>query len=368
MEASLWIVTGLSFLCWLGSWVMCARFCRVSAVSGERKGEDDPRISIVVPARNEERNIGRLLDSLKESGVHEIIVVDDQSEDGTAEVAAGRGAHVISGEALPEGWLGKPWACHQGARIATGDWLLFLDADTRFVTGGFARLAGLAEGEPMVHSICPHHNVQDLYEQLSAFFNVTMILGMNAFTLKGSAACDIGLFGQVMLVSREHYDLVEGHSPVRGEILENFHLSRHFSAAGISRRCWLGRNTIVMRMFPGGLRDLVAGWSKGTVSGASNTAGAALLGVSVWMSGLFMSAVPVCFGMIASPVLATVMAGLYLLWVLQCSYLFRAAGRYWFLTALAFPIGLVFYQFVFFQALRRKRKGGTINWKGRHVS
>ena len=368
MEVSLWIVTGLSFLCWLGSWVMCARFRRVPAGTGERRGQGSPRISIVIPARNEERNIGLLLDSLKESGAHEIIVVDDQSEDGTAEVAARGGAHVISGEEPPEGWLGKPWACHQGSRIATGDWFLFLDADTRFVAGGFSRLVRLAGGKPMVHSVCPYHSVRDLYEQLSAFFNVTMILGINAFTLKGAAARDIGLFGQVMLVSREHYDHVEGHTLVKAQVLENFHLSRHFSAAGISSRCWLGRNTIVMRMFPGGLRDLVAGWSKGTVSGASNTAGAALLGVSAWMSGLFMSAVPVCFAFLASPVLAAVMLGLYLLWVLQCGYLFRAAGRYWLLTALAFPVGLVFYQLVFFQALWRKRKGGTIKWKGRHVS
>ncbi len=366
METSLWFMTGLSFFCWLVAWGMFTRFRRVPAIGAGRR--EDVRISIVVPARNEEENIGGLLDSLRGHDLHEVIVVDDQSEDETAAVAARQGARVLHGQSPPEGWHGKPWACYQGAQVATGDWLLFLDADTRFAGSGFARLAGLTEGEPKVHSVCPYHCVRAPYEQLSAFFNVIMILGMNAFTLKGEAAREIGLFGQVMLVSREHYDLVEGHSRVRGEVLENFHLSRHFSAAGIPRRCWLGKNTITMRMFPGGVRDLVAGWSKGAISGARNTATSALAGVSIWMSGLFMSAVPVCFMALASPALAAVMGALYLLWVLQCAYLFRSSGTYSFLTAIVFPVGLLFYQAVFFQALRRKTRGGTIKWKGRHVT
>ena len=132
MEMSLWIVTGLSLFCWLVPWVMFVRFRRVPAGCGE--GREDVRISLVVPARNEEDNIGGLLDSLREHDLHEVIVVDDQSEDKTAAVAARQGARVVQGESPPPGWLGKPWACYQGARIATGDWLLFLDADTSATT------------------------------------------------------------------------------------------------------------------------------------------------------------------------------------------------------------------------------------------
>jgi len=123
-----------------------------------------------------------------------------------------------------------------------------------------------------------------------------------------------------------------------------------------------------MRMFPGGVRDLIAGWSKGTVSGAVNTPKGALLGISVWMSGLFMSAIPLCFGILSSPTLLVVMGSLYVLWALQCVYLFRASGRYSILAALVFPVGLLFYQVVFFQAVRRKKQGGTVQWKGRDVS
>ena len=366
MEAALWIVTGLSFLSWVVSWSLFVRFRRVPSVRGGVRTV--PRISIVIPARNEEANIKVLLESLQGSRVHEIIVVDDQSEDRTEAVARELGARVLSGEIPPSGWLGKPWACQQGAEAATGDWLLFVDADTRFVKGGFERVMGLAEGEPKVHSVCPYHEIRALYEQLSAFFNVTMILGMNAFTAKGASARDIGLFGQVMLVSRKDYDLVGGHSQVKGDILENFQLSRCFASAGVERSCWLGKDAISMRMFPGGVRDLIAGWSKGTVSGAANTPKAVFLGISVWMSGLFMSAIPFCFGTLASPPLAVTMGSLYVLWALQCVYLFRASGRYSILAALVFPVGLLFYQVVFFQAVRRKKQGGTVQWKGRDVS
>ena len=366
MEAALWIVTGLSFLSWIVSWGLFVRLRRVP--SGTGASESVARISVIIPARNEEANIEVLLKSLRGSRFHEVIVVDDQSEDRTKVVAGELGAHVLSGEAPPVGWLGKPWACHQGAGVATGDWLLFVDADTKFSGGGFERLMGLTEGDPQVHSVCPYHEVRAPYEQLSAFFNITMILGVNAFTARGVAARDIGLFGQVMLVSREQYDLVGGHSRVRGDVLENFKLSRCFAAAGVERRCWLGKNTISMRMFPGGIRDLIAGWSKGTVSGAANTPKSVLLGVSLWMSGLFMSAVPVCFLLVAPPTLAVAMASLYVLWVLQCGYLFRASGRYSILAASAFPLGLTFYQLVFFQAVLRKKKGGTVQWKGRDVA
>ena len=95
-----------------------------------RVGEETPlpSVSVVVPARNEARNIQRVLASLAASDHpdFEIVVVDDRSEDGTAELArqVPRGnAHrilVLSGADLPEGWLGKPWACHQGATAATG--------------------------------------------------------------------------------------------------------------------------------------------------------------------------------------------------------------------------------------------------------
>jgi len=92
----------------------------------------EPRISVVIPARNEADRIGPLLDSLASAlGIIEVIVVDDESTDGTARVAQAHGAVIVSPPSRPEGWVGKTWALQQGIVAARGEWIVSLDADTR---------------------------------------------------------------------------------------------------------------------------------------------------------------------------------------------------------------------------------------------
>jgi dolichol-phosphate mannosyltransferase len=89
-------------------------------------------VSVVIPARDEEARIAGALAPLRdERGVTEVLVVDDRSSDATAEVARAHGARVVAGAPLPEGWTGKVWALEQGLRAATGEFVVFLDADTR---------------------------------------------------------------------------------------------------------------------------------------------------------------------------------------------------------------------------------------------
>lgn len=369
MDLFLWIFLGLTLLFWIGGWSVFLRLREVPPPT--EAATPSLRLSIVIPARNEEDNLTRLLPSLRDPSFppHEILVVDDHSSDRTAEVARQYGATVVSGADLAEGWYGKPWACQQGADAATGDWLLFLDADLVALPGGLARLAALAAKEPgAVHSVCPYHRIERAYEELSAFFNAIMILGMNAFTAKGPQARETGLFGQAMLLSKASYAAVDGHHRVKSQVLENFHLSRHFREAGIACRCYLGKGTLAMRMFPGGLRDLVAGWSKGFVSGAGNTPRGAMVGISSWLSGLIMITIALTFLPLADAYQRLFIGKLYFLGVIQCLHVFRHAGNFGFLNAVFFPVSLFFYQFVFFRALRRKKAGGKVSWKGRDVA
>lgn len=369
MDLFIWLFILVVFLCWISGWVVSARFRAVPKLA---PGAPKPfvKISVIIPARDEEENLSRLLPSLQdpEFSPHEVLVVNDQSSDRTAKVAGENGAIVIDGQALPEGWYGKPWACQQGANAATGDWFLFLDADTVLESGGLLRIADLSRDESSVHSICPYHRVHAAYEQLSAFFNVIMILGMNAFTLKGANAKQVGLFGQALFISREQYRKVGGHEPVKKEVLENFHLSRFLSEVGYTCRCYLGRGTVWMRMFPESFSDLVAGWSKGFVSGADNTPKSALVGISIWLSGLIMSVISLTFLPLASASAIWAIGILYFLGVIQTLYLIKNAGTFWSLGALLFPVGLFFYQGLFFRALRRRKEGGAVQWKGRDVT
>ena len=121
-------------------------------------------VSLIIPARNEEHNLPKLLASLgnQQARLHELIVIDDGSTDRTAEIARSHGARVITSEPLPEGWRGKTWACHQGALAASGDLLIFIDADTWFEVGGLdlviARYRGGAFSIGPYHAVEKHHD------------------------------------------------------------------------------------------------------------------------------------------------------------------------------------------------------------------
>lgn len=123
-------------------------------------------VSVVVPARNEAERIGPCVGALAAmSGIAEVIVIDDESTDDTATVAASFGARVVRGRPLAEGWVGKPWALQQGLEIATGEVVIFLDADTVPRSGlvGAAVEALLEDGRDVV-SFAPRFICDSLME------------------------------------------------------------------------------------------------------------------------------------------------------------------------------------------------------------
>ena len=335
------------------------------------EGTNPADISIIIPARNEEHNIGNLLESIQsqKQSPGKIIVVDDDSSDRTAEVATSHGAQVVKAEPQPGGWKGKTWACQQGAETARGKWLLFLDADTRFEAGGMERIAALSNDMERVISICPYHQIRRPYEELSAFFNIIMIAGINSFGMQRDPTHQSALFGQCLLIPREIYQKVGGHESVRREILENFSLARHLEALGIPRHNFLGRGCINMRMFPGGLGELWSSWRKGFTHGAQNTAPPVLLFSSLWLTGGMLAIIGAALALspVATLPLQVAAASAYLFFALLCLRFFRIAGNYSFLNALLFPISLLFYQTLFLTAVIERQLGIKSKWKGRHV-
>jgi 4,4'-diaponeurosporenoate glycosyltransferase len=306
--------------------------------------------SIIVPARNEAHNLPHLLRSLAAQPVKpsQLIVVDDGSTDRTAELAREHGATVIPSQPLPDGWRGKPWACHQGAQAATGDLLLFVDADTWFEPGGLAR--ALASHKSGAFSIGPYHAVQRPYEDLSLFFNLNMILG----------TVPNGLFGQMLLVDRESYRRIGGHETVRGRILENFWLASQFRAAGIPVRSVAGRSVLSFRMYPGGLGELIQGWTKGFASGAGQTPRGTLLLIVAWMIGLMLAPL----GGLATGDWPRWGAA-YLLCAVQVGWFGRLAGAFRWSAAAFYPAPLLFFFLIF--AWSVLRSGKRVQWKGREI-
>jgi len=328
------------------------------------------KISIIIPARNEERTLGQLLHSIEQQKLkpHEIIVMDDQSEDATAEIARRAGCIVMTSKDLPDGWTGKPWACWQGAQKATGDIFLFLDADTFLETDGLSKILSTYLEKRGLLSIQPFHKMKRRYERLSAIFNIITMAGMNAFTPLGPKLKPIGAFGPCMICSRKDYFTVGGHEKARGEVLESLAIGREFLKANRKVNCFGGKETISFRMYSDGLRSLVEGFSKGFGTGANAMSVVSLLMMVGWVFG----GVSVTRHLVQSAILGNPMEllgwlVLDVLYIFQIHWMLFRIGNFGFLTALLFQIPLIFFVIVFAYSILRIFLVRKVRWKGRDV-
>jgi glycosyltransferase involved in cell wall biosynthesis len=224
-----------------------------------------PLISIIIPARNEEANIGRCLGSLvdQEGAAFEITVVDDHSTDRTAEIAASfPHVRVMPANPLPDGWTGKANAIQSAVPWAVGEWLLFTDADTVHAPGALARSLAEAEeyGAAML-SYSPGQETGGFWEravQPVIFAELSRTFAYEEINREGSSIAAAN--GQYILVRRAVYEAVGGHIAVRGSLLEDVELARRVKRIGRLRFRY-APDAVSARMYRS-TRDLVEGWTK----------------------------------------------------------------------------------------------------------
>ncbi len=193
--------------------------------------EPVPFVSVLIPARDEEANIGACLESLQKQDYpnFEIIVLDDNSSDNTADIVEGIAAkdnriQLISGEPLPEGWAGKPFACYQLAKKAGGSWLLFVDADTTHAAHMLRNVLALAlELKPSLLSGFPRQLVTSLPQKVALPIWYFVVLSwLPLWWLQHSKNPKPSLaIGQFFLFPREEYWRIGGHRAVKSRILED---------------------------------------------------------------------------------------------------------------------------------------------------
>ena len=319
------------------------------------------RVSVVVPARDEEVAIGHLLASLSTQTrrADEVIVVDDASSDGTAAVAAGWGATVLRSGGPPEGWSGKCWALQQGQAAATGDLLVFLDADVRLSPGALARIAAEHDrlGGAGLVSAEPWHRADRPVEHLSLVANVVALMGTGAFSARrrrATARVPVA-FGPCLAVDRVTYDAAGGHAhpDVRARICEDLYLARAVAAIGRPVGVFAGRDVVAMRMYPDGARQAFDGWTKVLATGAAGVDRRAAVATAVWVTGA---------------VAATRRPGTYAAYALQLAWFGRVAGSFNPAAAALFPLPLGFFVAA---SARSALKAGTrrpLAWRGRSLT
>ena len=329
-------------------------------------------VSIVVPARNEERTLPVLLASLREldPAPHEMIVVDDSSTDATAAVAAAHGATVLAAASPPAGWAGKPWACHVGAEAATGTHLLFLDADTWLAPDTLPRLLDEHATRGGLLSVQPHHRTERAYEQLSAVFNVTSMMGTGAFAI-GGAGPGAMAFGPCLITTVRDYRAVGGHAAVRNEVVEDVRLARLYRAQGLPVRCVGGGDAVGFRMYPGGPGQLVEGWSKNIAAGAGLSPPWALAGTVAWICACVAVTLAAAGGARSwafgdGPVPWVAVAA-WAAVAVELGWMLGRIGTWRVWTAVLFPIPLAAFLALFVRSLALTLVRGEVTWRARRV-
>lgn len=324
-------------------------------------------ISAIVPARNEEATIARCVESLAEQEeIGEIVVVNDDSSDGTGRVLAELAARiprlrVIETGGVPEGWTGKNHAAWLGAREARGEWLLFTDADTVHRPGSAAHaLADAERTQAALVSYSPEQELRTWWERALVpfvFCRLAQLYPYHAVSdpQSGKAAAN----GQYLLLRREAYEAIGTHAAVRGEVLEDVALARLVKRAGQRIQFARGQGIVAARMYRS-FGAMWEGWSKNLaalLNGAGSTAWREVLGVFPVVPAvlLAMSAVHAVFPILGGMMLAMRHAA-YGIELRRNHYPWSGIGYY-------LP-GAVLYCAAVAASARRQRRGMVV-WKGR---
>jgi len=331
------------------------------------------RVSAIVPARNEEAVIAACVESLAvQEEIAEILVIDDQSTDGTAEIVRSlaekySNIRLLESLELPAGWVGKNHAVWIGAREARGAWLLFTDADSVHSADSAGKaLAIAAENDAALVSFSPEQVMQTWYEKAVIPYVFTRLNQRFRFAeVNDPRNVAAAANGQFILMRRDAYDAIGGHASIAGEVLEDAALAARVKAAGY--RLWFGSGTGILRVRM--YRSLAAmweGWKKNLyalIGGNPGAVKAEIVRALLPMLLALLSAIGV-LPLTRSLIFAAVVLTNGLVWLLIGHGLeLRQNGFPFRLAAYAIPGRILFA--VLLWASYRSHCGGRVEWKGR---
>ncbi len=236
----------------------------------------DPRISILIPARNEEENIGAVLNSVVSQSYSnlEIIVLDDHSEDNTASIVqkfanSDSRVRLVKGKELPAGWLGKNWACSQLAEAATSDLFLFIDADIQLDEHAIQNSLNLFQTNKLNMLSCfPTQKMESLGEKLVVPLMNWLLLTFLPlkFVYSSKNTSFSAANGQFILFDRFSYVNVGGHNAVKDQVVEDMELVRNIKKKNLKALTALGSSGVFCKMY-NSFDDALKGFTKNFFAG-----------------------------------------------------------------------------------------------------
>lgn len=336
--------------------------------------ERKPNLSIIIPARNEEHNLPNLLnDLLKQTyPIKEVVCVDDGSTDRTSDIIKEYrnredwNLKSIEIEKLPKGWKGKTWACQNGASVARGDLLLFLDSDVRLSTTSIESLVMryLEKKQPI--SIQPYHRMQKKYEYLSLFFNIiqTCATGLSVLGKRKKQ----GFYGPLLLIERELFNSHGGYEKVKNRPVEDFDLGKYLNSKGVSIELLLGGSEVSYRMYPKSVKDIFEGWSKNFATASFSMNWWLFAVIIVWVGFLTILPIEIIMKLVTGPTyLLYIFIGIYLYSVVLIYRVAKTIGSFPIYTCIFYPFYLLVFHLTYIYSIIGTYILKSTTWKGRKL-
>ncbi len=330
---------------------------------------DLPRLSVVIPARNEERKLeGALRTVLGQDYPHlEAILVNDRSTDGTGRtmehLTAGRGdATVIQVEELPEGWLGKNNAIHVGTERASGDWLLFTDGDIHFHPAAFRRAIAYAEERSLDHlTLVPELKLSGYWLRGVVAFFYTAFLVHRGYYKANIPSSEMGVgIGAFNLIRREAYDEAGGYKALAQRPDDDLALGGRVKKLGLRQELALGHGLLEVEWYAS-LGEFFCGVEKNSF---------AALGYSVPKVVFYaaeipaLTAWPFAAAFLASGATAALYAGSVAAQVATFAVCNRFLRGRVFLLALGYPACALLFSYALLRSALLALARGGIYWRG----
>ena len=327
-------------------------------------------VSAIVPARNEEAAIRVCIESLAaQPEIVEIIAINDQSSDRTPEILHELEKtipqlRIIDAPPPPSGWVGKNHAVSLGAHQASSPSLLFTDADAILSAGALAKALALGkEHDASLVSFSPEQDLQTWYEKaLIPFVYLRLAQRFSFDEINDPAAKAAAANGQFLLIAREAYDAVGGHTEIRGAVLEDVALARRVKKAGF--RIWFssGFGMVRVRMYRS-FSAMWEGWKKNLFQLMGGTTGSIFSefeSVFPWMILVIL--------LLGIKIPLAVFAGVILLLLRQFNYGLALSRNHFPFKFIIYYIPAVFLYSAVLWASHESYAKGKVSWKGREYS